>query len=63
MSRYSLIGVDGNAFMIMGYVTRAMKREGKTIFEINAFRNKVMDGDYNNLLSISQDMLDKLNDN
>lgn len=25
--KYSLIGVDGNAFSIMGYVRRAMKDE------------------------------------
>ena len=61
MGKYCLIGVDDNAFSIMGYVTKAMKREGKSLFEINAFRNKAMAGDYRNLLSISQNMIDKLN--
>ena len=61
MCKYSLIGVNGNAFSVMGYVTKAMKKEGKDLFEINAFRNKVLDGNYSNLLSASQDMIDKLN--
>lgn len=39
MEKYTLIGVDGNAFAIMGYVSRAMKRECKSKAEINAYLN------------------------
>lgn len=62
MSKYSLLGVDGNAFSVMGYVTKAMKREDKSEDEVKAFRDKAQSGDYNNLLSVSQKMVEKLND-
>jgi len=29
MEKYNLIGIDGNAFSVMGYVQNAMKHEGK----------------------------------
>ena len=58
-----LTGQDGNAFAIMGEVTRAMKRdvgEGRT-FETRADaekacdedRSAAMSGDYDNLLRVS----------
>jgi len=28
MAKYTLVGVDGNAFAIMGYTARALKKEG-----------------------------------
>jgi len=58
---YCLIGVDGNAFSVMGYVTKAMRRENKTEEEIATYRDKAMESDYNNLLRISQDMVEELN--
>jgi hypothetical protein len=45
-----LIGKDGNAFAIMGAVTKAMKSHKVPNDEITAFRNEAMSGDYNNLL-------------
>lgn len=33
----SLVGVDGNAFAIMGYVVRAMKECGKTTDEVSEY--------------------------
>jgi len=62
MSRYSLIGVDGNSFCIMGYITKAMKREGLSKERIKEYREKAISGDYNNLLCISQDVIEKLNE-
>ena len=29
MEKYTLVGVDGNAFAIMGYTANALKREGQ----------------------------------
>lgn len=61
MADYSLLGVDGNAFSVMGYVTRAMKKENKTTEEIDVYRAKAMESDYNNLLGVSQDIIEDLN--
>lgn len=59
--KYSLIGIDGNAFSVMGYVRSAMKKEGKSQDEINKYIEDAKSGDYNNILSASLDMVDKLN--
>lgn len=61
MSKYSLIGVNSNAFSIMGYVTKVMKDEGKSPEEVNEYREEAMGGDYNNLLCVSQEVIDELN--
>lgn len=45
-----LTGQDGNAFAIMGAVTKAMKSHKVPSDEITAFRNEAMSGDYDNLL-------------
>ena len=58
---YSLVGIDGNAFSIMGYVIKAMRKEGKTKEEIDAYSGIAMSGDYDNLLSASQTIIEELN--
>lgn len=60
--KYSLVGVDGNAFSVMGFVTKAMKREGCSKEEIEKYRKEAMSSDYNNLLAVSVDMVDNLNE-
>ena len=60
--RYSLIGVDGNAFAIMGYVIRAMRETGFSQDEIKAYREDAESDDYNHLLCVSADMIDKCNE-
>ena len=45
-----LTGEDGNAFLVMGKVTKAMKRAGCTPAEVEAFRAEAMSGDYDHLL-------------
>ena len=47
-----LAGEDGNAFSIMGRVTKALKRAGATSEEITEFREQAMSGDYNHLLQV-----------
>lgn len=47
--------VDGNAFSIMGAVTRAMKKHGVSNDEINQYRKEATSGDYSNLLSVTEE--------
>lgn len=46
-----LVGVDGNAFMIMGVFQRQARREGWTDDEINAVLSEAKSDDYNHLLA------------
>ena len=59
--KYTLVGCDGNAFAVMGYVANAMKKEGKSQSEIRAYRTDAMSSDYDNLLAVSMEVLDELN--
>ncbi len=47
----NLIGVNGNAFMIMGVFQRQAKREGWTKAEIDTVLKEAKSGDYNHLLA------------
>lgn len=60
--KYSLVEVDGNAYSIMGYVIRAMKDSHKTKEEIDAYTNDAMSSNYHHLICVSNDMVDKLNE-
>lgn len=44
-----LTGVDGNAFSVMGAVSRALRRAGHAD-DIEAFHEEAMAGDYDHLL-------------
>lgn len=46
-----LLGEDGNAFAIMGTVTRALRRGGVSAEEISQYSKEATSGDYNNLLT------------
>lgn len=61
MAKYNLVGVDGNAYSVMGYVRNAMRREGRTKEEIAKYTEDATSGDYNNLLMVSAEMVDELN--
>jgi ribosomal protein S9 len=50
-----LTGEDGNAFAIMGAVTRALRQAGATHEEIAKYTTEAMSGDYNNLLRVSME--------
>ena len=58
--KYDLVGVDGNAFSVMGYVAKALKREGLRD-KVDEMRKKAMSGDYNHLLITCMDYLDMAN--
>lgn len=45
-----LTGSDGNAFAIMGKVSKAMKRAGVPFDEVTEFMNEATSGDYDALL-------------
>ena len=60
--KYNLVGVDGNAFSIMGYVSAAMRACGKSKTERNAYMADAMGGDYTNVLIQSQRIINELND-
>jgi ribosomal protein S9 len=45
-----LTGNDGNAFAIMGAVSKALRKAGADKEEIEQYMNESMSGDYDNLL-------------
>lgn len=48
---YSLIGVDGNAFAIMGYTARALKQTGHKDL-VDKMYGEAKSGDYYNLIAV-----------
>lgn len=46
-----LSGQDGNAFVLMGIVSKALKRAGYA-HEVKSFMAEAMAGDYNHLLRV-----------
>ena len=61
MKKYSLVGVNGNAFAVMGYVTQAMKECGFPKTEQNTYMEKAMSKDYDNLLMVSMEYIEQCN--
>ena len=59
----SLVGLDGNAFSLMGAFSREARKQGWTKEEIDAVMNECMSGDYNHLLSTLMDYTDDQNCN
>lgn len=47
-----LAGPDGNAFMVLGLVDRALHKAGATKEERKEFTDEAMSGDYENLLKV-----------
>jgi hypothetical protein len=45
-----LVGSDGNAFAVLGAVTKAMKRAGVAGADIVAYKKEAMSDDYDHLL-------------
>ena len=48
-----LTGEDGNAFAILGRVKKALHKAGYSKEEVDDYLQEAMNGDYNNLLSVS----------
>ena len=45
-----LVGQDGNAFSVMGRVTKALRRAGASSDEVQKYMDEAMEGDYDHLL-------------
>lgn len=59
---YSLVGINGNAHAIMGYVTRVMKANRYSKERMDEYVNQAMSGDYYSLIQLSLKELDILNE-
>lgn len=59
--KYSLVGVDGNAFSVMGFTARALRREGLRDL-VDKMYEEAMSGDYYNLLAVCQGYIDLANE-
>lgn len=53
-----LIGGDGNAFAVMGAVSKALKRAGVEADVIDEYRAESMAGDYDHLLRVAMAWVD-----
>ena len=61
MKAYTLIGINGNAYSIMGYVRDAMHDANMTNDDIDAYVEDATSSDYNHLVAVSYEMLDRVN--
>ena len=59
--RFSLVGINGNAYSVMGYTARCMKEVGYSQEEITEFYELATKSDYYNLIAVSQEQIDKCN--
>lgn len=59
--KYTLVGVDGNAYSIMGYTAQALKNEGLGDL-VKEMYEKATSGDYYNLIATCSDYIDMAND-
>ena len=53
-----LVGHDGNAFAIMGRVTKALRQNGYTADDVDEYRKEAMSGDYDNLLRVTMEWVE-----
>lgn len=59
--KYTLVGVDGNAYAIMGYTANALKREGLRNLVDQMYKEATSD-DYDNLLVVCMKYVDMANE-
>ena len=59
--KYSLVGVDGNAFAIIGYTANALKEVGLSD-EVSEMYKRATSSDYNNLLCVCDEYVGKANE-
>jgi len=53
-----LLGADGNAFSVMGIVTKALKRAGADKEYTDKYMAEAMASDYDNLLVVTMDYVE-----
>jgi hypothetical protein len=56
--KVQLVGLDGNAYSIMGRAQQAMIRAGLTDADVTAYCDEAMSGDYDNLLQTTMRWFD-----
>lgn len=65
IKEYTLEGIDGNSYSIMGYVAKAMKETrkytGYTRNDIDSYIKSSTSGNYDNLVVESMRVLDSIN--
>lgn len=60
MMKYNLVGIDGNAYYVMGYTAKALKAEGLRDL-VNDMYREATSGDYNKLICVCMGYIDKAN--
>ena len=61
MKAFTLVGVDGNAFAVMGYTARALQRAGLRDKKDQMFK-EAQSGNYFNLLAVCDRYIDMANE-
>ena len=61
MKRFDLVGVDGNAFSVMGYTAKALRTAGLSD-KVKTMNKEATSGDYNNLLCVCVGYVDMANE-
>lgn len=61
MSRFTLIGVDGNAFSIMGYTAGALRKAGLRD-KIDEMYSKATSGNYYHLIAVCDEYVEMANE-
>lgn len=61
MSRFTLVGVDGNAYAVMAYTARALREAGLRDM-IPQMRSEATSGDYSHLISTCDRYIEIAND-
>jgi hypothetical protein len=56
--RVQLVGADGNAFAILGRVSKAMRRAGVSDDDVAAYFAEATAGDYDHLLCVTMRTVD-----
>jgi len=59
--KFSLVGIDGNAFSIMAYVSSCMREVGYTRSDVIEYRSLATSSNYHNLNVVSASYIDKCN--
>jgi len=59
---YSLVGIDGNAYVVMGYTSKAMRECGYSYEDIENYQKLCMSSNYDDLIVRSMEWIDKCNE-
>lgn len=60
MAKYDLVGVDGNAFYIMGYTANALRKEGLGNL-VDEMHKRATSGSYDNLICVCDEYVQMAN--